>query len=117
MRNCLVIVSLTLAIAIAQGSADLGASPLLANLTAAQITQYAAAHVAQQQQQQLQQRSSAFSPVQQTDPPAGFQATASLAVSPPSGRTYFRIDARLQLRSSGVNLQATALGVCCVGVR
>jgi len=69
--------------AIAQSSADLSASPLLANLTAAQIAQYAAAHVAQQQQ-----RSSAFSPVQQTDSQAGVQAAASLAVRVPSASTY-----------------------------
>ena len=59
-----------------QGShGDLGAAPLLAHLTAAQIAQHAAAHVAQQQ------RGSAFAPVrQQSDTPASIQAAASLAV-------------------------------------
>jgi len=84
MRNCSFFQSLTRAIALVQSSSDLGASPLLANLTAGQIAQYAAAHVAQQQQ--LQQRSSAFSPVQQTDSQAGVQAAASLAVGLPSGK-------------------------------
>ena len=57
---------------------DLDTAPLLAHLSPAQIAQHAAAHVAQQQ------RSSAFSPVQQADKPAGIQAAASLAVRPSS---------------------------------